>query len=79
MTPTSHSGVDIDAKDELGETPFFKAVQSNSKEVVEFLTENGALAMSHNSGGETPTHIAGKDLSHSLSQLKHCIHVDPSY
>ena len=47
-------GADVEAEDVLGETPLFKAAETNSDELIEFFLKCGSIANTKNKCGETP-------------------------
>ena len=47
-------GADVEAEDVLGETPLFKAADTNNNELVEFFLKCGSTANTKNKCGETP-------------------------
>ncbi|MGB7894332.1 MAG: ankyrin repeat domain-containing protein [Microcoleus sp.] len=53
--------LDINARDESGNTPLHLAVQDNRLEVVSFLIANGAKVNVKNKSGDTPLHLAVQD------------------
>ena len=51
-------GVDVNSRNEDGETPLHMAVYYGGRSMVEFLIANGAIVDIKNNGGETPLHPA---------------------
>jgi ankyrin repeat protein len=50
--------LDINAKDESGDTPLHLAIQDNRPQIVSFLIANGAKVNVENKSGSTPLHLA---------------------
>ncbi len=49
---------DINAKDDLNNTPLYYAAKNGNKEICEFLLKHGALVNTPCSDGNTPLHAA---------------------
>ncbi|UNU25030.1 ankyrin repeat domain-containing protein [Microcoleus vaginatus] len=61
--------LDINAKDEYGNTPLHLAIQDARPEIVSFLIANGAQLNVKNSYGATPLHIAVSKNMQNINQL----------